>query len=475
LTAGACPSLRASEAHQHSPTPRAGTDAGSLSCDAETRHGGIIIQDSASITLDHRCCIVAGGRRVWLDQAWAEWIRDHGGRESITIEVEPEESDTPSLPALTAEQAAVITYLREHGVTPAEELAEKIGFSVRTLSRWCGPNGPLRRHGVDATPKGYAFTHTPLPRLAPNQQGCLAYIREHGPISADDLATPIGYSAKQIKRWCGPSGPLRAYGVRPTGRGYVATDAPPIRKRRTLTADECGLLNYLREHGVTSAEDLARVMGYSPQTIKRWCGPDGPLRAYGVEATTKGYGINEAATEPTDHDQDDADDEPAPSTSAVIAGVILTPEADGSVGLPVPLVAVVVDGGRRVWIDSAWAAWISENGGSETVAIEVKPERVGLPKLSSDPPPLTEVQQAVLDLIGERGVVKCDDIVAFLDKTLKVQVDRSTVARWCGTHKGQPGPLKRHGVRSTRKGYYLPRATAGEQAPRSGARNCPRP
>jgi len=112
---------------------------------------------TAGIATTHVCCIVDGGRRVWIDEAWAAYIRDHGGRAQITIEVEPEESDTPSLPALTAEQAAVITYLREHGVTPAEELAEKIGFSVRTLSRWCGPNGPLRRHGVDATPKGYAL------------------------------------------------------------------------------------------------------------------------------------------------------------------------------------------------------------------------------------------------------------------------------------------------------------------------------
>ena len=60
------------------------------------------------------------------------------------------------LPPLTAEQQAVIDYLRENGVTPSEELAHHTGFSTDTIKLWCGPKGKLRKHGVVPTSKGYA-------------------------------------------------------------------------------------------------------------------------------------------------------------------------------------------------------------------------------------------------------------------------------------------------------------------------------
>jgi len=68
--------------------------------------------------------------------------------------------------------------------------------------------------------------------------------------------------------------------------------------------------------------------------------------------------------------------------------------------------------------------------------------------------PLTEPQQAVYDMIEERGVVKLDDLVAHLDR-LDVMVDRRTVQRWCADNAGQPGPLHRAGVRGGAKGYAV--------------------
>lgn len=68
--------------------------------------------------------------------------------------------------------------------------------------------------------------------------------------------------------------------------------------------------------------------------------------------------------------------------------------------------------------------------------------------------PLTEAQQAVYDMIEERGVVKLDDLVAHLSR-LGVDVDRNTVQRWCGPNVDKPGPLHKAGVRSGRKGYHL--------------------
>lgn len=70
--------------------------------------------------------------------------------------------------------------------------------------------------------------------------------------------------------------------------------------------------------------------------------------------------------------------------------------------------------------------------------------------------PLTEAQQAVYDMIEERGVVKLDDLVAHLSR-LGVDVDRNTVQRWCGPNVDKPGPLHKAGVRSGRKGYHLSR------------------
>lgn len=60
-----------------------------------------------------------------------------------------------------------------------------------------------------------------------------------------------------------------------------------------LTSDQQSLLDYLRENGVTSSTELARVMGYNEKTIKRWCGKSGILREYGVQSTSTGYGVAE--------------------------------------------------------------------------------------------------------------------------------------------------------------------------------------
>ena len=61
-----------------------------------------------------------------------------------------------SLPPLTAEQQAVIDYLREHGVTSAADLSQHVGYSERTIKTWCAPDGILRDHGVIPTTRGYA-------------------------------------------------------------------------------------------------------------------------------------------------------------------------------------------------------------------------------------------------------------------------------------------------------------------------------
>ena len=68
--------------------------------------------------------------------------------------------------------------------------------------------------------------------------------------------------------------------------------------------------------------------------------------------------------------------------------------------------------------------------------------------------PLTEPQQAVYDMIEERGVVRLDDLVSHLDR-LSVTVDRRTVQRWCAENAGRPGPLYRAGVRSTPQGFVV--------------------
>lgn len=60
------------------------------------------------------------------------------------------------LPPLTAEQQAVIDYLREHGVTSAADLSQHVGYAENTIKRWCAPDGPLRAHGVTPTTRGYA-------------------------------------------------------------------------------------------------------------------------------------------------------------------------------------------------------------------------------------------------------------------------------------------------------------------------------
>ena len=129
------------------------------------------------------------------------------------------------LPPLTAEQQAVIDYLTEHGVTPAEELAHHAGYSPNTVKRWCGPDGVLRKHGVTATRTGYGIAQpyppaTGKPPLTAEQKAIISHLQEHGLTSSEDLAAKIGYDAKTIKRWCGPSGDLRHYGVIATSRGY---------------------------------------------------------------------------------------------------------------------------------------------------------------------------------------------------------------------------------------------------------------
>lgn len=58
-----------------------------------------------------------------------------------------------------------------------------------------------------------------------------------------------------------------------------------------LTAEQQSVIDYLREHGVTSAADLSQHVGYSERTIKTWCAPDGILRAHGVVPTTRGYAV----------------------------------------------------------------------------------------------------------------------------------------------------------------------------------------
>ena len=58
-----------------------------------------------------------------------------------------------------------------------------------------------------------------------------------------------------------------------------------------LTAEQQAVIDYLREHGVTSAADLSHHVGYSERTIKTWCAPDGILRARGVVPTTRGYAV----------------------------------------------------------------------------------------------------------------------------------------------------------------------------------------
>lgn len=60
------------------------------------------------------------------------------------------------LPPLTAEQQAVIDYLRDHGVTSAADLSHHVGYSERTIKTWCAPDGILRAHGVVPTTRGYA-------------------------------------------------------------------------------------------------------------------------------------------------------------------------------------------------------------------------------------------------------------------------------------------------------------------------------
>lgn len=62
-------------------------------------------------------------------------------------------------PPLTSEQQAVIDYLRENGVTPAEELSKQIGYSAQTIRRWCGKDGCLHSFGVITTPNGYGLKH----------------------------------------------------------------------------------------------------------------------------------------------------------------------------------------------------------------------------------------------------------------------------------------------------------------------------
>ena len=94
------------------------------------------------------------GIEVLVPAAYARMLRRTGQPLQLNVQLDPEPSP---LPPLTNEQRATLDYLRENGVTPAEELSHQIGYSVRTISNWCGPNGPLRAHGVTPTKKGYAL------------------------------------------------------------------------------------------------------------------------------------------------------------------------------------------------------------------------------------------------------------------------------------------------------------------------------
>lgn len=66
----------------------------------------------------------------------------------------------------------------------------------------------------------------------------------------------------------------------------VNADRPP------LTNEMQAVIDYIREHGVSSAADLSKHTGYSERTIHRWCAKDGPLTQHGVMSTTRGYGLS---------------------------------------------------------------------------------------------------------------------------------------------------------------------------------------
>jgi len=181
---------------------------------------------TAAIPTTHeRIEVEALGIEVLVPAAYARMLRRTGQPLQLDVQLDPEPSP---LPPLTNEQRATLDYLRENGVTPAEELSHQIGYSEITIKRWCKPGGPLHAHGVRGTRKGYAYSgDAPVkPPLTSEQRATVVYLREHGITSAEELAHQIGYSTNTIKAWCGPSGPLRDYGVIATKKGYAVEGEP---------------------------------------------------------------------------------------------------------------------------------------------------------------------------------------------------------------------------------------------------------
>lgn len=94
------------------------------------------------------------GIEILVPSAYARLLRRTGKPLKLNVQLDPEPSP---LPLLTEEQQATLAYLREHGVTSAEQLSKAIGYSHKTIQRWCGKGGLLQEHGAIATTKGFGL------------------------------------------------------------------------------------------------------------------------------------------------------------------------------------------------------------------------------------------------------------------------------------------------------------------------------
>lgn len=194
-------------------------------------------ETAAVLTTHERIEVEELGIEILVPAAFAKMLRRQSKPLDIHVEFKPEPK---SKPPLTRNQQSIIDYLKEHGVTPAEKLADEIVCGVASVKRWCGKGGVLREeYGVEPTTKGYALNASLIrrresvnnnidsdrnslsfPLLTAEQQSVIEYLKEHGVTSASVLAKHAGYSVKTIQRWCKPGGELSTHGVVPTTRGY---------------------------------------------------------------------------------------------------------------------------------------------------------------------------------------------------------------------------------------------------------------
>jgi hypothetical protein len=100
------------------------------------------------------------------------------------------------------------------------------------------------------------------------------------------------------------------------------------------------------------------------------------------------------------------------------------------------------DQGTEVLVPAAYARMLRRQGKRLEIDVELDPEPSPLPPLKAE-------QQALLDYLKENGVTSSTDLAG------KIGYEPNTIKNWCGPR----GPLRAHGVISTKKGY----AVVGEQ------------